>query len=378
MLKRVLTSEPLLVMLAASCINADPGDSSSTNTGNARPSDQEEVIIDSEAMCADCRVELTPVMEIGDPEGVGMLEAEFNWLTPDSHGRYYVYNTSAPYFWIFDSTGEAVRRVGRSGEGPGEFREITRILVAANDSLFVHDFSLGRVTVLSDDTLLARTFSVPFTDATLGLLTGDFLIARGVVSSPERRAQPLHVLSMTGEIGLSFGGDTALWRPELRGIVDMRSVATGDSTTIWAGWWNQYLVERFDTAGNRIQAFRRNPDWFPAWWTPESSIDLPPHPILIALQQSGDTLWVLNRIADPEWQSAVEPAGRMFRITDEARYFDTVIEAIDIRQNRLIASTRQPIKLTGFAGVNLVYGEGIDSSGNPVVPIWKLSIARED
>jgi hypothetical protein len=156
----------------------------------------------------------------------------------------------------------------------------------------------------------------------------------------------------------------------------MRSVAEGDSSTIWAGWWNQYLVERFDTAGNRIQAFRRNPDWFPAWWTPEGSIDSPPAPILIALQQSGDTLWVLNRVADPEWQSAVEPAGRLFRITNEIRYFDTIIEAIDVRQNRLIASTRQPMKLTGVAGVNLVYGEDIDSRGNPVIPIWRLSIAR--
>jgi hypothetical protein len=34
------------------------------------------------------------------------------------------------------------------------------------------------------------------------------------------------------------------------------------------------------------------------------------------------------------------------------------------------------MKLTGFAGVNLVYGEYIDSRGNPVIPIWRLSIAR--
>lgn len=61
---------------------------------------------------------------------------------------------------VFSSDGQLVRQVGRTGDGPGEFRWITSLDVGAEDSVFVFDQALQRLTVLAPDGSARRT--VPF------------------------------------------------------------------------------------------------------------------------------------------------------------------------------------------------------------------------
>lgn len=66
---------------------------------------------------------------------------------------------------MYSAQGEYLGSVGREGEGPGEFRWITKVETGPHDSLFVFDASLQRMTVFLPDGEVARTASfVPVGD----------------------------------------------------------------------------------------------------------------------------------------------------------------------------------------------------------------------
>src|SRR5690606_38213344 len=50
----------------------------------------------------------------------------------------------------FDPDGQTLRRIGRQGDGPGEYRTVFRIIPAADSTLLVGDLS-GRVTRIRPD-----------------------------------------------------------------------------------------------------------------------------------------------------------------------------------------------------------------------------------
>lgn len=64
-------------------------------------------------------------------------------------------------FRLYDSTGTLVARIGRRGEGPGEFQHLGSVFWAA-DTMIAYDARQDRVTYLLADGTLVRTESVPF------------------------------------------------------------------------------------------------------------------------------------------------------------------------------------------------------------------------
>jgi hypothetical protein len=52
---------------------------------------------------------------------------------------------------VLSPSGEFLRTIGRNGEGPGEFGWVTSVQAGADDSLFVFDAGLQRLTVFSPD-----------------------------------------------------------------------------------------------------------------------------------------------------------------------------------------------------------------------------------
>ncbi|MGQ0560369.1 MAG: hypothetical protein ACT443_00690 [Gemmatimonadota bacterium] len=59
----------------------------------------------------------------------------------------------------FDSTGKLIRKVGRSGSGPGDFASVTWLGQCASNSVFVNDFVRKRITVLDDEGGIVRTYA---------------------------------------------------------------------------------------------------------------------------------------------------------------------------------------------------------------------------
>lgn len=79
---------------------------------------------------------------------------------------------------LFDAKGVFVRRLGRDGEGPGEYRSVN--VGALGDTLVIHDQRLARITFMGLDGKLVRTF--PSRCCSVGTPIG--VDSRGTVTVP--------------------------------------------------------------------------------------------------------------------------------------------------------------------------------------------------
>lgn len=78
-----------------------------------------------------------------------------------SNGTIAVLDGSSQHILLVDSTGSLVRTVGRQGGGPGEFTGAYFLAQCQPDSLFVHDASLGRMSVFDSNGDYVRQFQPP-------------------------------------------------------------------------------------------------------------------------------------------------------------------------------------------------------------------------
>ena len=291
---------------------------------------QAAVQVVSGVSCLACQVQLRPVVTVGDANGPGMLESEYSLVRRDSRGIYYVWASGAPYFWVFDGQGKIMRRVGQRGQGPGEFRSISGILIGSGDSLYVLDESQRRLSVFSPRYELVRTVQLGFEAGFRSVFVGEEILVNSMIRTPELIGYPLHLMNSLGRLTRSFGSTTGVYRPDLRDALEVREL-TADAGAVWSAWINQYVIERWDTVGNLTRVLQREVDWFPTWWRPQPGRGAPPLPVTTAIQKQGDTLWVLVRVPGPDWAAAVKPRGRSFAVLDPNVYQNTMVEAIQLR-----------------------------------------------
>lgn len=327
--------------------------------------------------CPECRISVDSLVTLGDRDGPGMLESYFGHVRRDSRGRYFL-TSSLPYFWVFSPDGQVVRRIGRDGEGPGEFRAASGVVIDGGDSIRVFDSRLRRMTVFSPDLRMVRTERLEFNAGIYSTALGNRMVVNSMVRTPDRIGYPLQLVDQRGEIIRSFGSVDGVYRADLRDALDVRKITPSLAGGIWSAWRNQYVIEHWDTAGALTDVLHREVEWFPTWWHPtRTGPNTPPVTLITAIQARGDTLWVLLRIADSEWWGANEmPEGRNFLSENPDQYLDTMVEVIDLKNATVIASQRMPQALRGFAGPGIVYGSGTDVKGNPVVPLWRVDLVR--
>src|SRR5690606_24332714 len=135
------------------------------------------------------------------------------YVAPD--GRIFVGDAQAREVRIFTPEGEFLGRLGRTGEGPGEFRHVDGIGAAPGGGIAVLDGVLSRVSVFDGDGAFRRMFrlarpyrilqagaSVRFDDAgrfydVVGLSIGIGVDTLGVVRySPEGVAEDTVVVAV--------------------------------------------------------------------------------------------------------------------------------------------------------------------------------------
>jgi hypothetical protein len=234
------------------------------------------------------------------------------------------------------------------------------------------------MTVLSPDLALERSVDLGF-GVFKAFRLGPYLLVNAGIREPERVGYPLHLLDSDGNIIRSFGStNDGPYRPDLRDIIERRPMTVADDeTSAWVGWLNQYVIEQWDSDGNLLHVLKREADWFPAWWRPESGPGRPPSTVMRDLVQDGDVLWVLVSIPGQNWDTAVQvdDSGR-FSVTDDSVYRNTMIEALDLRTGEVLATTSVPRVFTGFVSPGHVYGREVDPNGITLVSIWSLEITN--
>lgn len=102
-------------------------------------------------------------------------------IVPLSEGRFALAHRSRHQVLWFDSTGTRLSAAGREGDGPGEFRTISRMFRLPGDTLVVTDGSLARLSIFDAEGQLVRTSSFDFTSGLaqpVVLLSDRTLLAR--------------------------------------------------------------------------------------------------------------------------------------------------------------------------------------------------------
>jgi hypothetical protein len=330
-----------------------------------------EIIISSKPGCADCRIDLTRLVTLGDPDGDGALTAYMGVYFAGARGGWY--SPSRDGFLIhFDNSGRFDGRIGRKGSGPGEMSRPMAVFRGPGDSLYVPDGARQTIHVFSDAGDYGRRFSAP--SAGFMAVLGDGRLA--IASMEPEAPDPVQLIDGSGNVVRRFGrlgADAPM--AHSRGVVVLSSSSGGG---VWLGQLGQYLITKWDTTGHELLRLRREADWFPI--EPRSELEfghLPP--VMIAMQEdSVGLLWVLLRIPDRNIEKAHPGDSWKKEMSSEsgmAEVVDYMLEAIDPKTGRLVASRRiDEFMMIGFTGPNQIATLTDTDAGIARATVWRFEL----
>jgi hypothetical protein len=122
--------------------------------GRAEPEEREAHV--------DHAPELVPEEElrVGSVEDPDAGFSRIGAVAVDTEGMIYVLESQDRQVRVYDDQGRLIRRIGRAGEGPGEFRNPT-LIGLQHDTLAIGDLSLNRVTLFLRNGQLLETVPTP-------------------------------------------------------------------------------------------------------------------------------------------------------------------------------------------------------------------------
>jgi len=156
-----------------------------------------------------------------------------------------------------------------------------------------------------------------------------------------------------------------------------------DSAHVWVPYANAYVLELLGADGKVHQRIERRVPWFPAdsgaraWgWA-----DRPPPRIHAVIVGSDGLLWVLIRRGHRDWTPtapAPRPTGpveaRRLMANNLAEVFEGVLEVLDPRDGRLVASLEVSGGVLGFPAGDLLYEVQQDDVGRVSMRLWRLAL----
>ncbi len=338
--------------------------------------------VPDEPMCRACSVRLRRVAVLGDDTGAGEIVGQPRVVARDRRGRVVIaLSGRAPQ--VYDSTGKFLRVLGDIGAGPGEFKLVDAIEPGEGDSLLVYDSALQRTSLFDPGLQFVRSWprEVRLAFNALGL-TGSISVVAGLVQSPERFGQPLHLVGRDGKVRRSFGADLAGYRPER--AEDMRRLlAPADGGGFWSANTLTYRLERWAATGERRETLVRDAPWFPPsdGSAPVFTRDRPPPSVVLGLHQPRSRLlFVAVGRAKADWwkglgERRIGPNGtEVYDIRDITMVNESWVEVIDVEMGRVLARVRTPgLRLSWVLG-DLVAGYMEDDRGigRVVLAHWDL------
>jgi hypothetical protein len=335
---------------------------------------QRQLLIDATSGCSGCSIAVAKVATPGTPSDSVLLSTHPQVLQ-DSRGRFLAIGSiPRAQILIYSQTGALADAIGRAGDGPGEFRDNTRITLLTADSLLVVEEPNRRISVLSSDGSYARRFIVPFAPLDVELVEGDALIGGGAGFEAGAVAQPLHRLSMLGSLEKSFGGPVAIL--QRRPSAAQRMVARSRQ-----GFWSirpdRYELQQWSTDGALLTAIDRQVDWFPdrEFEGARNAWSDPVHPFLRDVyEDASGLLWTLTAVA----ASGFRPSRENYGLPPSLHHvrLDSMLEVFDTKTGTLIASQRFPWAANSFTNTGLLVSYHEDDSGIMVLDLLRPAVVR--
>jgi hypothetical protein len=323
-------------------------------------------------------VELVPLATIVAPGDSIDLATGMPAVASDGHIVVPLDDSPAGAVGVFDSAGRLVRRVGRAGDGPGEFRSVQSIGLGLGDSLWVID-NLYRAHVFAPPPLVTFARTIRFERPNTGRVTPFGILSAGVYTSAG--LQSAHLVNWDGQLVREYGASAPAASVDDR----LGSPAVRDTARVWVPYAKAYVLELLDAGGTVAQRIERRLSWFP----PDSGArgfawQAKPPPRIHAVNIGVDgNIWVLIRRANRAWKPQEVPGAtrpdrpveaRRLGAVNFAELFEGVIEVLDPRDGRLIATRDVGGGVLGFPASDLIYEVTQDDVGRVSVQISRIAL----
>lgn len=284
--------------------------------------------------CASCAISAERIATIGDADGDGALEGR-PLVSATFADRRIVLQPDAmrglPL--LFTASGQFISTIGAAGDGPGEFRSPSRVLVDG-DSAWVIDGSLRRATAISPNGDAGTALSwmrVPYDAIARG--DGSWIVAAGEGS---RRA--LSKVSASGTVEREFSDAITLG--------DARWHVARDGMRFWsAPALHSLRFEEWSAPDSLLRTIEPATPHFPPYARRlPATPDRPPQPSLRGFwTDSLSRIWALLEVPAPDWRSGygnprIGEGGQTYMsVLDANRVYASVILVIDPATGTVVA-----------------------------------------
>lgn len=351
------------------------------------PLEGQSVDLDEYDLCAECIVTTELVTRLGE----GPLAESFiaGAVAPLANGGYVVAPVGSTRASLHSPDGSLTQFIGRDGQGPGEFLSLGRVGVVG-DTVLLSDLQRGRlIRYLASGEFLDEVLLSP-ADGLFVPVGGRVIVMARSDRSPSRVGRPLHRVDLEENGGdvQSFGGDGRAFDlddPLLNRFV-IASARSQEATTFLFGRHGELAVEAWNSETMELEVrYEASPDWFGGAGTVFDGRS-PPPPILVDVAIDGDgRLWVMTRVADPDWEDSVEvgPSVHGYRVTDFDGIRDVRIDVYDIPNRRFIEGMVFDMTRMGFfvdaEGEPFLYRSFVDEvSGLESATVSRLQLSRAE
>jgi len=293
----------------------------------------------------------------------------------DSRGDTYLRGYFSTELKVYDPDGAFITKIGREGEGPGEFKGVNGIVVGPADSLFVFDVYTMRLSVFSPAHDFVRSAPLDVrpsgVDPQVMSWDPDHFYMTAHVNTPELIGWPIHRLDRVGKRVESFGSRTGEYRPT-EPYGGMRIFADAGAGTLWSGRIARYWIDRIDPHSRTpLLEIQRDAELFPVpgpYSPGDDHGNSEPRPFLTDLWQEGHYLWVLTWTVDPKWKTATD------NLEDKHLKYDSIIEVIDLDTYRVVVRSRFEELYQKFLGDGQIGGTIFEGGYVPVYQIMEIRI----
>jgi hypothetical protein len=221
------------------------------------------------------RIDSVPLADLGDAtDSVGIVDLAGIALLPD--GGVVAGDHSDNSIHFHDASGRRFAKVGRNGDGPGEFSWLSRIRVAG-DSVLVWDRSLQRITTYAATGQFGSTrrieFAGTYTSPTFETRWDDgrWLFVEGASISSRQPIGSVRAMIAVIRLDSAASRDSVLGRwpgQEQMAVTSSQLVSElslpyarsttirGDSAGFWVGTGDAPRIDRFDRDGKWLRSVR--------------------------------------------------------------------------------------------------------------------------
>ena len=352
-------------------------------------------VVDPHAARCDSCIMFTQVARLGrDWAGPGYLRNDGNmeFVVRDSIGNYWVGQDGE--LKRYGSEGRFLGVVGRSGDGPLEFRRPRPIHVDRFGRVHVIDSGNGRISIIDQTSLsLADEFTIPRVSVNSAVVVNDGkeYAIQAWIAATDRIGLPIHVVNDQGFVrsfGMVQSADGK--RTPLQhtaGSTERRLTIDDDNATIYAAHRSRYRVEAWSVDGQPVREFDilEELNALSESGRVVSAANPPPQVVLQIHVDTDRLLWVMLAVRANDWADhmveLVAEDGRTHFVPRDGPasvfdIYDSRLDVIDLGQCQVLASQTVDGILGTFLGDGVVSVVDVMDSGGDVLDIWEVSLQR--